>query len=416
MPAGGTTVLPASRTHLTERHVLALGLALSGTFVGAALLVAVLALAAGGSTWAALHLALGGAAATAIGTFMPHFAVTLAGTRPQPVRLRLVQLGLLSGGASAAVLGVTLAGGNLALVGAVAMLAGVGLTAWQVLAPLREPLARRHPIVTLTYLVALTEMAAAVSLGGLAAAGFAPVLGAWATLRGAHAWLALPGAVTLTIFGTLVYLAPTILGARIRPSPMLVLATIGLLVGPPLAAAGFALASTPVVLGGMGLATIGAAGQVGYVIDVARRRGRYTSEHDWRRASAWHIVAGPGWLVTALAVALVEIIGGRPIAGWSLGALAIPLVGGWLLQELVGSWTHLAPAVTPGNAARHAAQRRRLAPASRLRPIAWNVGVAATWAGMAAGVPALTATGSMMLAGTLAASVVLLARSLWIGR
>ncbi|HEX7173022.1 MAG TPA: hypothetical protein VF365_10490 [Candidatus Limnocylindria bacterium] len=411
MPAGGSAT-PALR----ERHVLALGLALSGAFVLAAVSIGGLAGIVAGPPWAAIHLALAGAATTAIATFIPHFAVTLAGTQPEPGLQRLAGIVLVAGGASLVVFGMTLIGPPWASGGAVAMIAGLALTAWQTVAPLRNPLARRHPIVTASYLLALAEMAAGISLGGMVALGLDPVLEAWPMLRAGHTWLTLLGAVSLTIFGTLVYLAPTILGARIRAGRWLVASTIGMLAGPPIGAVGFVLENAPVAAAGVAVTLVGAIGQIGYVVDVVRRRGPYTSEHDWRRVAVWHLVAGTGWFALAVAAALAEVVGGRPLAGWSLGPLAVPLVAGWLLQELVGSWTHLAPSVTPGDAARHAVQRRVLARASRLRPIAWNVGVAATWAGLAADAVAAVAAGAAVLGIAVTGSTVLLLRALTVGR
>ena len=412
VPAGGPAVAPAFRGSLTERHVLALGLAMSGAFVLAAVMVGAITAIGGGPTWAAIHLALAGAATTAIATFVPHFAITLAGTRPEPVVQRLAGLVLVAGGASSAVLGVTLIGPGWAVGGAAAMIAGLGLTAWQTIAPLRNPLARRHPIVTASHLLAIAEMAAGVALGGLVALGAHPVLGAWPTLRAAHAWVTLVGAISLAIFGTLVYLAPTILGARIRPSRWLVAGALGMLAGPPVASVGFGVGSAPIAAVGAAVTLIGSMGQIGYVVDVIRRRGPYASEHDWRRVAVWHIAAGTGWFALAVAVALTELVAGRPAVGWSLGPLAVPLVVGWMLQELVGSWTHLAPSVTPGDAERHAAQRRVLASVSRLRPIAWNAGVAVTWAGLAMSTESVAAAGAATLGIVVALSAVLLVRAL----
>ncbi len=412
MPAGGPTAAPVSREGVTERHVLALGLALSAGFVLAAAFIGVATAIGRGSSWATIHLALAGAATTAIATFVPHFAVTLAGTRPEPVVQRMLGLAFVAAGAAAAVLGMTLIGGGWAVGGAVAMIAGLGLTAWQTVAPLRSPLARRHPIVTASYLLATGEMAAGVALGGLVALGWAPVLGAWPTLRAAHAWVTLFGAVSLTIFGTLVYLAPTVLGARIRASGWLVIGTVGMLAGPPLAAVGFGVGSSPLATVGAALTLVGAAGQVGYVVDAIRRRGPYTSEHDWRRVAVWHLAAGTGWFALAAGAAVVGLLAGRSPAGWSLGPLAIPLIAGWMLQELVGSWTHLAPSVTPGDPGRHAAQRRVLAVASRARPITWNVAIGLAWAGLAADVVPLAAAGGALLGVTVAGSALLMVRAL----
>ena len=416
MPAGRTAVAPARPARMTERHVLALGLAMSGAFVLAAVTVGATAAITGQPAWAAIHLALAGAATTAIATFVPHFAITLAGTRPEPALQRLAAIVLIAAGAASAVLGMTLIGAPMAAGGAAAMVAGLGITGWQAVAPLRNPLARRHPIVTASYLVAIAEMAAGISLGGFVALGYDPVVAAWATLRGAHAWITLLGAVSLTIFGTLVYLAPTILGARIRPSRWLVAGTIGMLAGPPVTSVGFMLGSASMATAGAALALVGAVGQVGYVVDTVRRRGPYTSEHDWRRVAVWHLVAGTGWFALAVAAALVELAGGRPLAGWALGHLAVPLVAGWMLQELVGSWTHLAPSVTPGDAARHAAQRRQLAGASRLRPIAWNAGVALAWAGIATGATPVAVAGGAVLGLAVTTSVLQLLRALTLGR
>ena len=415
MVAGAASETPRSRPRLTERHVVALGLGVSGIFVLAAVSVALLGVAGHDPLWAAMHLALAGAALTAIGTFVPHFAITLAGTRPQPARQRLTGIGLIAAGGGLVVAGMEVLGGDWAAAGSAAVLGGLALTAWQTIAPLRDPLARRHPIATIGYLVALAELAAGVALGGLAAAGVPIVIGAWATLRPAHAWLTLFGAVSLTIFATLVYLAPTVVGARIRASRMLAFGTIGMLAGPPLAALGFALAVPIPAAFGAAVTAVGAVAQVAYMIDVVRRRGRFSSEHDWRRVAAWHLVAGTCWFAAAAVAVTVDLATGRSISGWSVGPLAIPLVAGWMLQELVGSWTHLVPGTTPGAPAQQTARRRVLAALSRVRPVAWNIGVAGAWTGLVVGLPSLALLGAALVASVLLLSVVLLLRALTLG-
>ncbi|HEX2765088.1 MAG TPA: hypothetical protein VHR55_00405 [Candidatus Limnocylindria bacterium] len=415
MPGGGSAAARSARSRWTERHVLALGLGVAGLLLAGAAVAAVSAVLRGGSPWAAIHLALAGAASVAIGAFMPHFAITLAGTQPRGSLERTATLLLLALGAAAVVAGVTLVGGWLAGIGSVAMLAGLVLVAIQTLAPLRNPLARRHPVVTLTYGAALVELAAGITLGGLGAVGYGPVLAAWAGMRAAHAWIGLFGAVSLTIFATLVYLAPTVLGARIRPTPWLVLGVTGMLVGPPLAAAGFALSAWAAVMGGMVVTLAGAVGQIGYVMDAAARRGRFTSEHDWRRVAVGHLLAGPAWFAAAVAAALAGIIDTDP-AGWSIGVLAIPMIGGWLAQELIGSWTHLAPSVTPGTPGIHARQRRVLAAFSRTRLVAHNAGVGLAWAGIALGQAWLAAIGLALLGASVVTAVVTLGRALALAR
>jgi hypothetical protein len=417
MPSGG---LPAATTgprpRLTERHVLALSLGMSGGFVIAAAVAAAGTVVGGGGSWAALHLALAGAATVAIGAFMPHFAITLAGTRPSPAPQRLATQVLLAAGSIGVVIGVMGAVPGLSAMGTASMLAGLLGVAAHTLAPLREPLARRHPVVAAAYGLALLELATGVVIGGLAAAGVPAVVAEWASLRPAHAWLTLFGAISLTIFATLVYLAPTVFGARIRAGWGLVVAVAGIGIGPILAAAGFALDARSLVLAGMLGTALGAIGQVAYVLDARRRRGPYTSEHDWRSVAVGHLVAGPFWFAAAVAVALVTVVAGGPIAGWSLGPLAVPLVAGWMLQELVGSWTHLVPSVTPGDPTVHARQRRILAVDSRTRLVAWNVGLGTLWAGLVLDETALSVGGGALLAGAVVVSVTLLARSLTAGR
>jgi len=392
--------------------VLALGLAVSGAFVAAAAVAAVVAIASDGSSWAALHLALAGAATVAIGTFMPHFAITLAGTRAAPPTERLASLAMLAVGSLSAVLGVTLLGAAWAAAGAALVVAGLGGVAWHTFAPLREPLARHHPVVAAAYGTALLELAIGVVLGGMGAVGVPPVTDNWALLRPAHAWLTLFGAVSLTIFATLVYLAPTVYGARIRAGWTLIAGVVGIGLGPLLTAGAFALGSRPAVLAGVALTVIGAFGQIGYVLDSRRRRGPYTSELDWRSVSTGHLLAGPLWFAAAMIAAFVGLALGQPLAGWSIGLLALPMVAGWMLQELVGSWTHLVPSVTPGGPAAHARQRRHLAVAARPRLVAWNLAVALAWGGLAFNLAPMAFAGLALLAASVGVAVAALARSL----
>ena len=414
-PQGGSAPAATATARLTERHVLALGLAVSGLFVAAAAVTAVIVLMQGSGVWAALHLALAGAATVAIGTFMPHFAVTLSGTRPAPSTQRVASLGLLAAGALLAVLGITVLDGRWAGAGAAVMVAGLGIVAWHTYSPTRDPLARRHTVVVVAYGLALAQLTAGIILGGLGAVGMGGIVAEWAVLRAAHAWLTLFGAVSQTIFATLVYLAPTVLGARIRASTALFVGVAGILVGPLVTTAGFALDAVPVAVTGMAITVTGALGQLGFVFDAYRRRGPFTTEHDWRRVAIGHLLAGPAWFLAAVVAALVDLLLGRPLAGWSIGVLAVPMVAGWMLQELVGSWTHLVPSVTVGDAASHARQRRVLATASRTRLIAWNAGIGLAWIGISSGGP-LAIAGLALVGVALLGSLVLLARALTIQR
>ena len=192
----------------------------------------------------------------------------------------------------------------------------------------------------------------------------------------------------------------------------MIVATVGLVAGPLVMALGFALDARAVAIGGALVTTAGATGQLAYLADTWLRRGPYTSEHDWRRVAVWHLGLGAAWFWLALVAVLVALGTGGALAGWELGGLAVPMVGGWMLQELVGSWTHLVPSVTPGDAVRHAAQRRVLAAGGRLRLMAWNVGVAALWLGVLVAWPAASLLGAVLLVGAALLSVALLVRSL----
>ena len=413
MPPGGQPAVRAGRLpRLAERHVLVTGLAISAGFVAAALVAGFIAVASSGVGWAALHLAVAGAATVAVGTFTPHFAVTLAGTRPSPAVPRLASLLGLGIGGLAVVVGALLGASALAASGTVLTLAGLVAVAFHVVAPTRDPLARRHSVVTLAYGLALLELAVAVVVGGLGAAGVPGVIEAWDRLRPMHAWLGLFGAISLTIFATLVYLVPTVVGARIRAGWSLGLAFTGIALGPLLTVTGFAAATREVVAAGMALTALGALGQLGYIIDCVRRRGTFTGELDWRRVAVGHLLSGPVWFAAACVAALVGVLGGGAVAGWTIGVLVLPMVAGWLLQELVGSWTHLVPAVTPGDPARHARQRSQLAFAGRARLVAWNAGLALLWLGAATHATWMAFGGGALLAPAVIVSVVVLARAL----
>ena len=44
-------------------------------------------------------------------------------------------------------------------------------------------------------------------------------------------------------------------------------------------------------------------------------------------------------------------------SGWSTPLVGAALVIGWVVQVLIASWTHLVPAIGPGDQAAHARQR-----------------------------------------------------------
>jgi len=395
-----------------ERGVLRLGLALTAAFLLAA--VASVGLGARpGIDWLSLHLTLAGGATVAIGTFMPHFAVTLAGTDALAARVRVAVLACLAAGGAGVLVGVRGGASWLAVGGGVLLVAGIAGTGWAAFAPMRHGIVRRHPIVQLTYAVALVDVAVGASLAIGYVGGWAPIVESWARLKPAHAWLNLLGFVSLTIVATLVYLLPTVAAARIRAHPGLVVLVIGCVGGPPLVALGAVLDSRAVGLLGSFLALTGGIGLAGHLLDVLRRRGQWTTDAGWHRLVVGHMTAGVAWFLAALVALTVGIwVDGPAPAGWTLGAVGVPLVGGWVLQELAGSWTHLVPSVGPGDVAAHARQRRLLGRWAIPRLVAWNVGVAITWPAVAAGGEAVAVLGGALLLSSVAIGVALLIAAL----
>lgn len=311
-------VAPAS-PRVGERAILRLGIAITGSFLLASVLSALLPLG-GLHGWVATHLALGGAATVSIGTFMPHFGVTLAGTRPEPWPLRLAGVIALAGGMATVALGRPLVGAGFAAGGGLLVLAGIGLTAWTTFAPMRSSLARRHLIVRVCYAVALADAAVAASLATLLVVGWPPVAGAWLSLKPAHAWLNVFGFVSLTTATTLVYLYPTMLGARILRRRSLAVALPGLVIGPPLTAAGYATAGQPLAVAGASLTLLGAAGFLWYGLDTWRRRGNWARDLAWHELAARHGLGAMCWFVLACDAALAgPIRDGVVMPGWTLG-------------------------------------------------------------------------------------------------
>ena len=96
--------------------------------------------------------------------------------------------------------------------------------------------------------------------------------------------------------------------------------------------------------------------------------------------------------------------------------IAIPLVAGFIGQVLVGSWTHLVPAIGPGDQSAHAVQRRWLGRAATPRLIAWNVGVAVAVAGTLAGWEALVLAGGALVGAGLASGLGLLVAAVIVSR
>jgi nitrite reductase (NO-forming) len=300
-----------------------------------------------------------------------------------------------------------------------AYLAGiVGLFAATFL-PLRGAPGPRRPLVSLAYGAALADVLAGAVLGTLFLGGWLPVVGSWAGLKPAHAWLNLLGFVSLVVTGTLIHLLPTVLGGRMLPRTSSVVAVTGLVVGTPLVALGFAISGGPgpaadLIARSGALATLaGAAGLAGFARAAVRGRGRWTTDAGWHRLTSWSLVAAVGWFALAifLAAGRVLVAGATP-AGWSAVDVAAPLALGWVAQALVASWSHLLPSIGPGDPPVHARQRRLLGRVATARLFGLNLGTVLLAVGLPAGMPGASIAGTLLVGASVGTSLALAAAAL----
>jgi nitrite reductase (NO-forming) len=396
-------------TRNTDRRIAFGGVLAAAGLLGLAGLSAV-GSSFGGTAWLPLHLAMAGAAGTAIAAILPFFTSALARVAPARPALRIAAVGSIAGGSLLAGIGMSGAGASLAATGGVAYLAGLLALVAAAFLPLRATLGFKLRLVHLAYAHALGMVAAGVILSTAMLAGWAPVASAWLALKPAHAWLNVFGFVTVVVAASLIHLAPTVAGARIRPRRSADVALVALVAGAPLVAVGFATGSDVVARAGAVIELVGAAALLAHGSAVQRDRGRWTSDPGWHRFAGLSLLAGPAWLLVAVAIAGGQVLWlGAVPAAWSVTSIAVPLVAGGIGQILVGAWTHLVPAMGPGDQAAHAVQRRWLGRVATTRWLAWNIGVAILTADALTGIGLPTVAAGALLGASLATSLALLA-------
>ena len=395
-----------------DRRVTAGGLLVAIGFVAAAIVAAVVGAVGGRTVWLPLHLALAGGAGTAVAAVLPFFTAALAVAVPASPRARMVSIALVAVGA--AVVSAAVAGGQMLLgaIGGTLYLVGIGGVALVAFRPLRGALGPRRRPVELAYASALAQVATSVAIATAFLAGWMPVVERWSTLKAAHGWLNVVGFVSLVIVATLVHLAPTVEGGRIVRRRSSTIALAGIAVGVPLIAAGYAVDMDVLARLGAAMALVGAVAVPVHALAVARDRGRWTNELAWHRFTSGSLRAASGWFVAAIAVAAGRVIWfGADPAGWSIGLVAVPLAVGWVLQVLIGSWSHLLPAIGPGDQPAHAVQRRTLGRLAGPRLLALNGGVAALWFGGVLEIPVASTLGAACIGAALLSAVALAARA-----
>jgi nitrite reductase (NO-forming) len=388
------------------------GRVVAGAFGAAALLSLLLPPSARLGWWLPVHLALAGAAGTAVASMLPFFVAALAVARPMPAWLHAAAIALVATGALLAAVGRSLDPGTsnaAAALGALLFIAGAGGVAAAAFLPLRGAAGQRRPLTEAAYLLGLVSVASGVALGGLFLAGEPAVLAAWSRLRVAHAWLNAFGFLSLVIAGTLLHFAPTVAGARIRTRQSGRLAVVAVAFGAWAGALGYGLGADVFVrVGAVGLVAGGAA-LTWHAARVELDKAGWSTDPGWHRFTSWSLLAAPAWLLAAVAiVAAAALPAGSSGAGWRLEPVMAPLVAGFALQVLLGSMAHLVPAIGPGGGQEHARARKVLGRRGGLRVAAWNGGTAALSAGLLLGVPGPALAGAATIAAALMATVVLL--------
>jgi len=402
----------------TDRRIAFGGLAVAAVYLALAAASLLLPPAVRLGTWLPAHLALAGAAATAIAALLPFFTAALVAAPPARSAIRIAGIVLVAGGALGAMtvyghaareaLPAALAGGS--------FIAGIGFVGVAAFAPLRRAVGPRRVLVELAYAVALVNVVVGATIATFLVGGNAAVAAAWGSLKPAHAWLNLVGFVGLVVVASLLHLAPTVAGTRMRPRPSGRLAVIGIAVGAPLVAAGFGFQLDGIARAGAAVVLAGGHGMLLHGIAVARdgSPGRWTTDPGWHRLTGGALLAGQAWLAMGLLMAAARVlVDGASPAGWSLAPLLGPLLIGGVVQVLVGAMTHLLPAIGPGNPGRHAAQRALLGRAATGRLAMLNAGAALVTLGswpVAAG--AVGSAGGTLVAVGLAAAGVAIGTSL----
>ena len=399
-------------TRTADRRVTACGLWVAGSFLVLAVASAFLPEDVRRGDWLPVHLALAGGATQAIAAALPFFVASLAAARPAPWQLRALVLALLGLGAVAVTVGVSGHSSALATTGGVGFVSGITLLAVATFLPLRRALGRRYPWIQAAYAIALADVAMGATLATVQVDGWAPVVADWGWLKPAHAWLNLLGFVSLVVAGTLLHLYPTVVGSRIMGGLRVRAMVAALAAGAPLVALGYVARIDAVGRIGGALELAGALALTSIAAGAWRTRGRWTGDLAWRRVAIGSLGAGIGWFVVAVAVAAGRVVLEGPVPeAWSLDLVGAPLAAGWVVQSIVGAWTHLLPAISGGSLDRHGAQRRILGTAATPRLIVLNGGVLLLSVGVAWPAPAPAVAGALLVAAGLLAAIVAFARA-----
>ncbi len=399
----------------SDRRVALAAILLALGFLAAAL--ASLALPAGvrRGIWLPLHLALAGGASSAIAGVMPFFVAAFAAAPPADTRLRAAALGGVALGA-ALVAGGVVGSTPVAVVGGLAFIAGIALTAVALVRPLSGSLGPSRGIVTSAYLLALGAVAIGAGIATMQTAGMPAIAEAWARLRPVHAWLNVVGFASLVTATTLLHFFPTVVGSRIVAHPSARWSVVGIAGGSFLVGLGYLLAVDLAVQVGASGALLGALALASYAIRIWRARARWTTDPEWHRMAIGGLASAIAWFVVGMAILAGRawLYGVAP-SGWSIQPVMAPLIGGWIGLAILSAATHLLPAIGPGDQRAHARQRELLGTAAVARLALLNFGVATLMTGEALGLPAAHSAGVVSLGLGFATTAGLLVWAAWVG-
>jgi hypothetical protein len=314
-----------------DRLVAMVAVIIALLYLCAAVLAAFLPAAARVGTWLPLHLALAGGASTAIAGMMPFFSAAFATAQPVTAMVRWASVTAVAAGALGVAVGYAGDAVGLAVAGGSAFVAGLVLTAYATIAPLRRGLGPWGGAVTIGYVCALSMVIVGALIGIAYMTAWPPLLQAWAWVRPAHAWLNLVGFVSLVIATTLLHFFPTVVGARIRRARSAILTVAGLAGGSALVALGFVLRSDPLARLGAVLVLAGSLALAAYAWQAWRTRARWSSDAGWHRFAMGGLVSGIAWFELGMAMACGRLVAAGVDPAESTATILIgPLVLGWV--------------------------------------------------------------------------------------
>ncbi len=335
--------------------------------------------------WLPLHLAVAGAASTAIFGAAQLFSTTMTNTLDPPARVVWTEFGLVNAGVAAIAIGRVEAWGWLVAVGGVSFVCAACLLAWVIRRAWTKGINKRHPLPIYLYGFAVGCVIVGGLLGAALGSGRLTNADVYLAVKHAHMTLNVLGWGGVTIAGTLITLLPTTLRVKM-PAWHGRGAAMSLAAGVVLLATGFALRVTVLAAAG-GLAWLaGAAGVLWMVTRVLRTQRR------WRAPiSARHLLTGICWFaVGSVGLAWAAM---RGVAGFDAFRtdFLVVFVLGWIVQTLLGAWLYLLPMQRPAHPDERRATLVALEFGGWAELVLFNLGVAlmavrgAGWVSSAAG-------------------------------